>query len=271
MAIIIKWLFFELTFFISIKYPIEVPEKSYSIRLVEFITKGIPPITMISLLQYFNLIVFIYSWASLSYDIFIIVVTIIFHLFFNSTLEKNNRNPILIRLGLLTPSEYISLKEWFVTLLFNTKHMFNEPWLSTSPRECWSVRWQLSLKEIFQELGFLPARNLFASIVPRKIANMIGVFGAFGVSALLHEYLLIGDFDEWNTQYFPFMSQAVICVLWEVVFGSEKKNEDTLIKKFLRWVLLLVISLLSLPAALEPMKKRLEFSDIPSLLAKYYR
>ena len=67
--------------------------------------------------------------------------------------------------------------------------MFSEPWMSSSPRDFWSNRWQLLLNETFKELGYLPVKNLIAPIVSKKVSNIMGVLGAFGVSALLHEYL----------------------------------------------------------------------------------
>src|SRR5205085_10526444 len=102
-----------------------------------------------------------------------------------------------------------------VTFLFNTKHVFSEPWIASSPRDFWSYRWQSILNEIFKELGYLPVRNLFAPFVPRKIANMMGVLGALGVSALFHEYLVIGQRDVWTgEQFFFFMIHGVIFILW---------------------------------------------------------
>src|SRR5581483_4104363 len=59
-VIVAKWLIYELTLFISIKYAIEVPEKVYHVRLLELITKQIFPVTMSSMLRYLNFIVFIY-------------------------------------------------------------------------------------------------------------------------------------------------------------------------------------------------------------------
>ncbi|CAB5362327.1 unnamed protein product [Rhizophagus irregularis] len=89
--------------------------------------------------------------------------------------------------------EYVSLKEWMISFIFNTKSLFNEPWMASSPRDFWSTRWQLFLNETFKELCFLPVKNLLNPFVPRKIANMMGVLGAFAISSLLHEYIIIGN------------------------------------------------------------------------------
>src|SRR5437763_11633856 len=152
---------------------IEIPENenAYQIRLMKFITKGILPVTMTSMLKYINFIVLLYTYLSLNYDIFTVIVTIIFRAFYIEP-EKSNHKPFLIQSGFLTPSEYVSLNEWFISFLFNTKHMFSEPWMSSSPRDFWSNRWQLLLNELFKELGYLPVKNLFVSRFPKKFSNI---------------------------------------------------------------------------------------------------
>ncbi|CAB5384256.1 unnamed protein product [Rhizophagus irregularis] len=86
-----------------------------------------------------------------------------------------------------------------ISFIFNTKSLFNEPWMASSPRDFWSTRWQLFLNETFKELGFLPVKNLLNPFVPRKIANMMGVLGAFAISSyLLHEYIIIGNYNIWT-------------------------------------------------------------------------
>ncbi|EXX52283.1 hypothetical protein RirG_254310 [Rhizophagus irregularis DAOM 197198w] len=224
----VKWLIYELISFFSHKYVVEIPEKAYQVRLIEFITKGIPAITMSSISHYLNITLSIYLLLSLLYDVFTITNTIFFRLFFHSTSENNNHKSILIKSGFLTPSEYVSLKEWMITFVFNTKHLFNEPWIASSPRDFWSTRWQLMFSEIFKELGYLPVRNFLSSFVPRKFANMMGVLGALCFSSLFHEYLIIGQFNIWTGEhFFFFMIHGVIMILWEAVFGYEKKNEIT--------------------------------------------
>ncbi|CAB4393435.1 unnamed protein product [Rhizophagus irregularis] len=253
----VKWLIYELISFFSHKYVVEIPEKAYQVRLIEFITKGIPAITMSSISHYLNITLSIYLLLSLLYDVFTIINTIFFRLFFHSTSENNNHKSILIKSGFLTPSEYVSLKEWMITFVFNTKHLFNEPWIASSPRDFWSTRWQLMFSEIFKELGYLPVRNFLSSFVPRKFANMMGVLGALCFSSLFHEYLIIGQFNIWTGEhFFFFMIHGVIMILWEAVFGYEKKNEITKIKRFLKWVLLLIINLIFIPAFIEPMIRK---------------
>ncbi|CAG8722508.1 5495_t:CDS:1, partial [Funneliformis mosseae] len=105
-----------------------------------------------------------------------------------------------------------------------------------------------------------------------KIANMMGVLGAFGVSALLHEYLIIGQLDIWTGEHlFFFMIHGVIFILWEAIFGRENQNEISKIKRILKWFLLLIIYLSVLPAFIEPSGRRPDICEIPSFFAKYYK
>jgi hypothetical protein len=267
--IILKYLIFELanfTLLIQTKCEVEIPEKAYQIRLMEFITSGIPPFTMSLMKFYLNFLGIVYLWLSLDFDVITVIFAIIFRFFFHSTSEKNNYKSILIQSGLLTPLEYGSLKEWFITFLFNTKHLFNEPFISLSPRDFWSTRWHILFNESLRELGYLPVRNLFTPIFSRKIANIIGVLSAFGISGLFHEYLIIGDFNIWTgEEFFFFISQGVIFILWESVFSNKSKNEDTNIKRFLKWFLLLIINLIFLPALIEPSIRKVNFSDTSSI------
>ncbi|CAG8506851.1 4673_t:CDS:2 [Funneliformis mosseae] len=75
--------------------------------------------------------------------------------------------------------------------------------LSQCPRDFWSARWQLMISESFKELGFLSVKNVFASFVPKKIANMMGVLGAFGVSVYCINTLSLVNliFGQVNTSF----------------------------------------------------------------------
>ncbi|GBC46098.2 hypothetical protein GLOIN_2v1775005 [Rhizophagus irregularis DAOM 181602=DAOM 197198] len=196
--IIAKWLILEFTsstYIISTKWAIEIPEKVYQVRLLKFFTKRIIPITIPSILRIF-LQTCIYDFNK--------ILCLCFHycnhlsFIFHSTSEKNQYKPILIQHGLLTLTEYVSLKEWMMTFIFNTKSLFNQPWMASSPRDFW---------------------NLLTTFVPRKIANMMGVLGAFAISSLLHEYIIIGNYNIWaGEQTFFFMIHGVIFILWEAIF-----------------------------------------------------
>ncbi|CAI2178044.1 6611_t:CDS:1 [Funneliformis geosporum] len=260
-----KYLILELVMFILSKYTMVIPEKPYQLRLIEFFTKGTPAVTMPSMLQYLNFLLGLYLMLSIYYDICTMICATFYRLFLHASSEEIYYKHILIKSGLLTPSEFVSLKEWMITFIFNTKHLFSEPWMASSPQDFWSARWQLMINESFKELGFLPVKNVFTTFVPKKFANLMGVLGAFGISALLHEYLIIGQFDLWTGEhFFFFMIHGVIFILWEAAFGRENKNENSKIKRFVKWFLLLIINLSVLPAFIEPYRRRPEIFEIPS-------
>ncbi|CAG8795057.1 42357_t:CDS:2, partial [Gigaspora margarita] len=87
------------------------------------------------------------------------------------------------------------VKEWLILLLFYTKDPMNLPFMSTSPRDFWSKRWHIVLREIFLDLGYVPVKNLFSK--HKKIGKVFGTLSAFFVSGLLHEHivycLLVGN------------------------------------------------------------------------------
>ena len=224
------------------------------------------------MLYYLNFIVIAYMYLSTQCDMIFLFLTIIYRLFFHSTSEKNNHKSILIQSSILTTSEYIHLKEWFIDTLFNTKPFFNEPWMSSSPRDFWSFRWHVTFNELYKELGFLPVRNLFSSIFSRKISNSFGVLGALGISALQHEYLATSMFDVCTGEHlFFFMAHGVIFILWEAVFGYENStNHITKTKRFLKWILLASIYLSITPAFVEPFKRNYERFYVPLYFTKYY-
>src|SRR5437764_11476069 len=100
---------------------------------------------------------------------------------------------------------------------------------------------------------------------------MMGLLGGFGVSAILHEYIVIGLFDIWTgEQFFFFMIHGVIFILWEAAFGYENKNNNTKVKRVLKWFLMAAIYLSVLPAFSEPMLRKIKYCDLPSQFAKYY-
>ena len=55
----------------------------------------------------------------------------------------------------------------------------------------------------------------------------MGVLGAFFISALMHEYLIIASDNIWTgEQFFFFISHGIIFIFWEVIF-DENNNKDT--------------------------------------------
>lgn len=62
--------------------------------------------------------------------------------------------------------------------------VFNDPWNATSLSEFWAKRWHLLFRDIFVNIGGVPASHLFG--------RAGGVLGAFFVSGLLHYIGLFG-------------------------------------------------------------------------------
>ncbi|PKY31206.1 hypothetical protein RhiirB3_531476 [Rhizophagus irregularis] len=84
--IIAKWLILEFTsstYIISTKWATEIPEKVYQVRLLEFFTKRIIPITIPS---FFCKRVFM---TSIKYYVFVFIIAIIFRLFFIPLQKKS--------------------------------------------------------------------------------------------------------------------------------------------------------------------------------------
>jgi hypothetical protein len=96
MIVIAKWLMLEFTFstfLISTKWATEIPEKVCQVRLLEFFTKGITPITIPSILYIFHFFINVYLWISINHDVPVFIITILYRLFFHYTSKKVNTNP----------------------------------------------------------------------------------------------------------------------------------------------------------------------------------
>ncbi|CAJ0757174.1 6625_t:CDS:2 [Entrophospora sp. SA101] len=79
-----------------------------------------------------------------------------------------------------------SLKIWLVSTLFYSKPMFDQPYLSSSPRDFWSNRWHQLIHESFVELAYKPSKS---HLKPNILGEIIGVLGSFFISAAIHEYI----------------------------------------------------------------------------------
>lgn len=66
---------------------------------------------------------------------------------------------------------------------YRTMEVFNNPLLSSSPRDFWSRRWNLTFKNTMHRLVFTPVNT--------KGNTLFAVFLVFASSALLHEYIVI--------------------------------------------------------------------------------
>ncbi|CAB4407717.1 unnamed protein product [Rhizophagus irregularis] len=123
-------------------------------------------------------------------------------------------------------------------------------WLSTSPREFWSYRWNTFYNEIWKELGYIPLHNYlitshsFSSNNKKKLIKMMGVLGAFFISGILHEYLLWTETNKLTLEQFNFfLFHGIIFIIWEFI---SIKND------FKGRIILFLILFFSLPSMIEP-------------------
>lgn len=244
-----KWVLFEILYrWITNNIP-EIPEGIYPVRIFNWITKGIPALTPFLLFYYAVITFFVTIMLSLGYDLFLIINGMLLR--FLITLKDEER-------FLFFEKQHTRhIKEWCISMMYDTNHMFRYPYLSTSPRNLWSFRWQLFLNESFKELAYLPARNTFINR-SKNFRDAIGVLAAFTMSAILHEYLIFVLFNKFSfDNFFFFTSHGIILVIWESIIGSTKENErfseeKITLKKFLKWSIMMMIILFTLPGFVEP-------------------
>uniref|UniRef100_U9UTP1 Wax synthase domain-containing protein n=1 Tax=Rhizophagus irregularis (strain DAOM 181602 / DAOM 197198 / MUCL 43194) TaxID=747089 RepID=U9UTP1_RHIID len=193
-----KLMIYEAVLYLFANFPQKVPERAYQIRMIEYFTKGIPifTFTAASLFHYVSFFIFFFLYLSFHYDIIVLFSLLALRCMITSQSSTPEKH-ILVKSGLLTPIQFSLLKNYFITYTFNTKHCFDNPWISKNPREVWSSRWHTMFAETLKELGYLPFRNLCISlgITSRKFCNAMGVLGAFFISSLLHEYYILGMFN----------------------------------------------------------------------------
>ncbi|KAI9033741.1 membrane bound O-acyl transferase family-domain-containing protein [Phycomyces nitens] len=111
------------------------------------------------------------------------------------------RSEQLLAYSFLYPNDQTNLVEshyYAYKRLLALPPIFDKPWMSRSSHELWSKRWHQVFRPGFQRIGYLPLRRLFGKY--RRAGQMAGVMGAFTVSGLMHEYVLmtIRGYSRWN-------------------------------------------------------------------------
>jgi hypothetical protein len=244
------WVLFEILYrWVTNNIP-EIPEGLYPVRIFNWITKGIPALTPF-LLFYYSVIAFSVTIVlSLVYDLFLIINGMLLRFL----ITLNDEEGFLI----FDKKQTKYIKEWCISMMYDTNHIFRYPYLSTSPRDLWSFRWQLFLNESFKELAYLPVRNIFINR-SKNFRETIGVLAAFTMSAILHEYIIFIFFNNYlGNNFFFFISHGIIFVIWEGIVGSTKETEERFseekitLKKFLGWSIMMMIILFTLPGFVEP-------------------
>ncbi|CAG8813614.1 14627_t:CDS:1 [Gigaspora margarita] len=266
---------------------------------------------------------FLYINMSWLYEICLFCCALLFYgiLFYDKNRDVELKNDNLFNKGLIV------IKSWLISFLFETPMLFDIPYLASSPKDFWSRRWQQMYRQSFSELAYQPTfyftfaslislfsnNNIFNStkvtstkviekkVVPKFIKNIIfilanscGVFAAFFLSGLFHEYVLFGLFGVYSGEQMGFfLFHAVVMIIWEgigMLFGNksikqkvsndkkdcEKEDEkDQIFKndssntnigiKFLQFIIWNSILIFSTPLMMEPYIRIKLFSCIPHL------
>ncbi|CAG8768592.1 33558_t:CDS:1, partial [Racocetra persica] len=218
--IILKYLVFDFICEWAEAYQPIIPDKFYILRFIDYFLTGKKFITPFYLFYHYALAVMLYIYISLFYDVFVFVYgLLLLPLLQNNqpaqdSTDKDTESQYQFQL--FTPSTIEDIKKWLIILLFYTKDPMNLPFMSTGPRDFWSKRWHSVLKEIFLYLGYVPTKNLFGSY--KKIGNIFGIFSAFFVSGILHEYIV---YCMWGKrpgeQMIFFLFHGLLFILWEIV------------------------------------------------------
>ena len=241
-----------------------MPEEIFPVRILNWITKGIPPFTPFLLFYDAITVLAVILSLSLGYDSFLVINGLLLRFL----LTLNNEKEIFF----FKKQHIKNIKEWCISMIYDTNHMFMYPYFSTSPRDLWSFRWQLILKESFTELAYLPAHNLFIN-KSRDFRNAIGILAAFTMSAILHEYLIIVILNKCSGEhFFFFVLHGIILLIWEGITGSAKRTdvEKSVSKAILKCIIMMIIVLFTLPAFVEPYVRH-PYWVISSVFTSYKR
>lgn len=242
----IKWIIYEGCFILVDMYSNinEIPPSPYFFRIFDMFISGKSPITIKLLLLCSLYMVLVYFIMSLTYDQFLLITGIIL-LFLNIIFPSLSDTNITF-----FKRKIITIRRWCISFLFDTQYIFNSLWLSTSPREFWSYRWNTFYNEIWKELGYIPLHNYlittysFSSNNKKKLIKMMGVLGAFFISGILHEYLLWTETNKLTLEQFNFfLFHGMIFIIWEFI---SIKND------FKGRIILFLILFFSLPSMIEP-------------------
>ncbi|KAF0528062.1 toxin biosynthesis protein [Gigaspora margarita] len=134
----------------------------------------------------------------------------------------------------------------------------NLPFMSTTPRDHWSKRWQIAFREIFLGLGYVPTKNLFGK--HKKIGKVFGTLSAFFISGLLHEHFI---YCMWGTrpgeQMSFFLFHGILLIVWEFIEGllvGNRMNMHEVKDSWGIWLFKLVLfntfGIFSIPFFMEP-------------------
>ncbi|CAG8595859.1 2414_t:CDS:1 [Dentiscutata erythropus] len=233
----------------------EIPERSYGLRVLDYLRTG-HPFTDRYIFFHCILLIFI---LIVSFSLVWNINCIIYGMFLKPLLTNNVNEK-----RKLEKSKYFKtqLKEWLITSIFYTKPIMGKPYFSTGPRDLWSKQWHQILNQSFKELGYLPVRNCFKH--NKTLGQVLGTCSVFLISGLFHDYIAIVAFNHFSLDYVAFfLLHGILLILLEPVENyivrREKDAKDNFGIKVFKMALFLPIAIFTVPLFAEPYVKGLNF------------
>ncbi|CAG8534722.1 6412_t:CDS:1 [Funneliformis mosseae] len=245
-----KKCFFYLIIYISCaqflqSFAPDVSDIPYPIRVIKFVYDGTP---FISLFELFYC--YIYASVICFSMIYIYEVTLIVSSYLLSYIYSTPNSLLCTK---LTKDQLDSFKLWLISLLFYSKPIYNQPYLSKNPNDFWNNRWHQCLKVLFVELGYKP----ILSFSPFKLQKFFGILAAFTVSGILHEYLLYSSNRYLTLEQFTFFwFQAIVLIIWDFTMNSKeektKEDQEHVLKKIRNILFMNIFAIFTIPWFMEP-------------------
>ncbi|RIB01102.1 hypothetical protein C2G38_1048133 [Gigaspora rosea] len=231
----------------------EFPERSYGLRVLDYLRTGHPFIEPYTFFYCIIFIILVIIAFSLGWNIDCIIFGIILKPLLSGNVNKNRKREE-------SKPFKTNLKEWLILTIFYTKPLMDKPYFSTGPRDLWSNQWHQIYHQSFQELGYLPVQSYFKHNKP--LGQLLGTFSVFLISGLFHEYIAIVAFDHFSLDYTAFfLFHGILLILWEAVegkiLGRGKDFKDSFEIKVFKMALFLPIAVFILPLFVEPYVKGL--------------
>ncbi|CAG8798700.1 25512_t:CDS:1, partial [Racocetra persica] len=163
----------------------EIPERSYWLRVLDYLRTGHPFIEPYTFFHCILFIIHTITAFSVMWNANCIIYGIVLKLLLYNDTDKNKDKHRKQRED--SKSLKTNIKEWLILTIFYTKPLMDKPYVSTSPRDLWSNQWHQVYNQVFQELGYLPVKHYFKR--NKTIGSALGTCAAFLISGLFHEYL----------------------------------------------------------------------------------
>ncbi|CAG8797738.1 36590_t:CDS:1 [Gigaspora margarita] len=230
-------------------------ERSYGLRVLDYLKTGRPFIEPYTFLNCIIFIILGIILCSLMWNIYCIISGIILKPLLSDSVNKNRKQEE-------SKIFKTNLKEWLILTIFYTKPLMGKPYFSTGPRDLWSNQWHQIHNQNFQELGYLPIRSYFKH--NKTLGQVLGICSVFLISGLFHDYIAIVAFNHFSLDYVVFfLFHGILLILWEAVegkiLGRGKDFKDNFGSKVFKMTLFLPIAILTTPLFAEPYVKGIDF------------